>query len=238
MRDFLLSKNRNFPFELFGKQHILMIIITLYLFVLIFIFRKKIFKLSERTFNILRIMFIFIILGNMLLYRGSYIYYGVYNIKIHLSLYYCHIVNYLFVIALLINYKPFYKFVYGLCWIGPIWTVIFPDFLVGIDCFIFYSSFISHNLLLVFITFILVLKGIKYNFYDFLKCLFIAMSIFIFTNVVNYDFGTSFNKPDTLLNDYIKFNFIGGNAILFIMGIIGNTIGLLINKIYIKSNCE
>lgn len=238
MKDFLLSIDSNFPFEIFGKQHMLMLIITLYLFVIVFIFRKRLSKMNERQFNILRKVCAFIILFNMLIYRGSYIYYGIYDIKIHLSLYYCHIVNYLVVIALLINYNPFYKIVYGLSWIGTIWAVIFPDLSSGVDCFGFYTCFISHNLLLFFVITIVVIKHIKYNFKDFIKSLIIAIIIFSLTNVVNYDFGTNFNSPYSLLGEYVRFSLIGGNDILFILGVIGNIVGLLINKLYMRHNIK
>ena len=219
MRDFLLSKNMKFPFKLFGIQHILIIVITIILFLLILIFKKKLFKIDNNHFRILRFIIIFILLSNMLIYRLSYMHYGVYNIKIHLSLYYCHITNYLFIFSLLINQKSFYKIIYGLSWIGAIWTVFFPDFSVGIDCFILYNSFISHNLLLVFTTLIMVIKKIEYNFKDLFRSMIIAIIIVLFTYVVNYDFKTRFNTPDSILQQYTQYSIIGGYDILFFIGI-------------------
>lgn len=234
MRDFLLSKNSNYPFSLFGMQHIIMILITIFLFIIIYLLKNRLIKTSQKKQKIVRLIILFILLINMLIYRLSYMFYGIYQIEIHLSLYYCHIVNYLFILALLINYNPFYKIVYGLSWIGAIWTVFFPDVSGGIDCFIFYTSFISHNLLLVFTTFILVIKKIKYKSLDFIKSIIICIIIITFTHLVNYDFGTNFNTLNSILGKYVNFGTVLGYTCLFFMALIGNLIGFLINKIYLQ----
>lgn len=234
MKKFFLSENRNFPFKLLGVQHISMLIITLFLFILVFKFKEKLIKLNNKNFKLLRIIIGLMLLLNMFVYRFSYMYYGIYDIKIHLSLYYCHIVNYMFVAALIINYMPFYKFVYGLSWIGSIWTVLFPNFNVGIDCFILYNSFISHNLLILFTTLIMTIKKINYSIKDCFKCMIGAITIFLFTYMINYDFGTNFNSPHSILGIYSNYSIIKGYDILFIMGLIGGVLGLIINKFILK----
>lgn len=236
MKDFLLSKNSQFPFDLFGFQHILMLFITFALFILIFIYKPKLVELNAKTFNKIRNFMIIIILLNMFVYRGSYLFYGVYDIKIHLSLYYCHIVNYFFVFALIINYNPFYKIVYGLSWMGGLWSILFPEFQGGIDSFIFYSFFISHNLLLIFTTFILNIRNIRYKFKDLIKSLFVAVLIFVFTNLINYEFNTKYNTPISILGKYSYYGILRGYDILILAGFVGNLIALCINKIYTNVN--
>ena len=232
MKDFLLSKNSDFSFTLFGLQHILTILITIFLFYTIYKAKDKLVILFKKKQKMIRIIIMVILALNMLIYRVSYMYYGIYQIEIHLSLYYCHIVNYLVILSLLMDYDKFYKIVYGLSWIGAIWVILFPDVSGGIDCFIFYTSFISHNLLLVFVTFILVVKKLKYNFWDFIKSTLWCAVIIIFTYLVNYDFGTNFNTLDSILGKYLYFNnAILGYLCLFIMGSVGNIIGLIINKL-------
>lgn len=170
----------------------------------------------------------------MLIYRLAYIYYGVYDVKVHLDLYYCHIVNYLFVLSLLLNYKPFYKIVFGLSWAGSIWTVFFPDLSGGIDCFIFYQSFISHNVLLVFTTIIIIIKNIKLNSLDCIKSILFSIGIMGFTYIINYDFGTKYNNPALILKGYISLTTTQKYLILVLMGICGIIVGKIINYIYLK----
>ena len=107
MRRFLLSENTKFYFEAFGLQHIVTLFLILFGIILIFVFRKKIQRIKPSTEKKLRIIFAILLIFNMLFYRFIYMYYGIYDIKYHLSLYYCHITNYLFALALLIDYKPF-----------------------------------------------------------------------------------------------------------------------------------
>ena len=236
MRDFLLSKNTNFSFKLFGIQHIIMLLITLIAFVLIFILKKEIIKIETKKFKVIRIIMALMLFINMFVYRVSYIYYGVYDIRVHLSLYFCHIVNYIFVILLIINRKKFYKLGYVLSWIGSIWGILFPEISQGFDCFIFYSIFISHNLLSIFATFIMCRYEIKIYFLKDIKYFVFAVCIVLFTYVVNYDFGTNFNKPnwDMLMrfNEYLRY------VILLILGFIGYIVSYITNKIYIGGKYE
>lgn len=235
MEAFLLSKNFNFPFKIFGIQHIFTIILTIILLFLLYKYRVKIVSYSHNNLKKQRIIMLLIILGNMLIYRFSYMFYGVYNIKSHLSLYFCHIVNYLFILSLILNYKTFYKIIYGLSWIGPFFAVIFPSLSVGIDCFGFYTFFISHNLLLVFVTYIMIATKIKYCFNDFFKCMLYSISIILFTYFINYDFGTYFNTPNSILGNYMNLDKLQGYLVLFVISVIGNFLAIIINRIYIKN---
>lgn len=231
MERFFLSRNTNFEFELFGFQHMILIFITVIGLILIYKFRFKINNLNEKQIKKIRYTIISLILINMLLYRGSYIYYGVYDIKKHLSLYYCHIVNYLFVFCLIINYKPMYKLIYILVWIGSFWTVLFPDISGGIDCFIFYCSFISHNLVLLFITFMICKYKLKLNLKNLLYCFVVCVIIFVVTYVINYDFGTDFNSPYSILKDYINIYGCIRYLLLLLMGGISSVLGYFFNKL-------
>lgn len=231
MENFFLSRNSNFGFELFDWQHKILLIITLFLFLLLFIFREKISTMNYRNKKIFEKIIIAVILINMFLYRGSYIYYGVYDIKKHLSLYYCHIVNYLLVISLIIKYKPFYKIVYTLSWIGSIWTIIFPDISGGFDCYILYTSFISHNLLIVFTSVILVMNSFCISVKDTIKGIAVSIFIFLFTYAINKDFGTKFNSPYSILKDYVHVEIYVRYMLLIIMGVIGAFCGYIVNKI-------
>lgn len=234
MKKFFLSRYTKFDFNLFDFQHICLIIITIIGLILIYKYRKKIINLKEVKIKKIRYLFVFIILINMFLYRGSYLYYGVYNIKIHLSLYYCHLVNYIFVFFLFLNYKKFYKISYILCWIGAFWTVLFPDISGGIDCFIFYCSFISHNLVLIFVTFMVVVNKLKITIKDLLIGIFICFILFFITYLINIDFGTNFNSPYSILKDYVILSEKLRYLLLFVLGLISAFVSYVLNKFYMR----
>ena len=234
MKKFLLSQNITFPFKLFGVQHILMLIVTSLLFVGIYLVRNKFKKLSKSSLKKLRLGMAIFIFTNMFIYRISYMIYGVYDIRIHLSLYYCHIINYLFVISLFFNYTSFYKVIYGLAWIGVVWGIIVPDLSSGIDCFIFYSSFISHNLLLVFVTIVTIINNIKFKFLDCLKCMSYAIAMVGVTYLINIDFGTKYNNPSSYFGINSITNELMQYFLLIIVGFVGAMLGYFINLIFFK----
>lgn len=210
------------------------ILITVLTLVIIYICRHKIKKISDKNMKRLRFFIIVIILLNMILYRGSYIYYRVYNIKVHLSLYYCHLINYFFVFCLYINKKTLYRIVYTLIWVGAFWTVLFPDISGGIDCFIFYSSFISHNMILCFVTFIVVANNVELSIFDLIKAIFICFVIFFVTYIINIDFGTNFNSPYSILKDYVNISLGARYLLLIVLGLISSFVGYIINKLYLR----
>lgn len=238
MKKFLLSFNSKFPFKIFGFQHLLMTIVTIILFIIVYKLKDNDKLKTKKNIKKIRIIISIIILLNMFIYRGSYMYYGIYNVKIHLSLYYCHIVNYLFVLSLIMNYKPFYKIIYGLTWIGSFCSMIFPDISGGIDTFLFYSLFISHHLMLVFVTLIMGINKIHFKFKDLLKSSISGIGILLITYCINYDFGTNYNRPSSVLYSFGIRNEYIGFMILVIVGFIGGLVGLIINKIYVKKDVE
>lgn len=232
MRDFFLSNNTNYPFELFGFQHCVLLLITMFAFLLMFVLKKRIMDINNKKFRIIRIVMGIIIFFNMFIYRVSYMYYDVYDIKIHLSLYYCHIVNYLFVISLIINYKLYYKMIYILTFIGSVWAILFPQINEGIDCFIFYTTFICHNLLSIFVTFIMCNFKIKMHFLKDIKYFIYAILIVLFTYLINIDLGTNYNEPNwPIFNQYVNYY---RYIFLLLLGFIGYVVSFVINKVYIK----
>ncbi len=232
MKNFLLSRNDNFPFKMFGIQHLIMTLVTIVLFIIVYKLKDNKILRQPKNYKKIRIIIAMIILLNMFIYRGSYLYYGEYDIKVHLSLYFCHIVNYLFVFSLILNYKPFYKIIYGLSWMGLFWGVIFPDITRGIDCFAFYTLFISHHLELVFVTLIMSINKLKFVFKDLLKSLVSGILILFTTYIINYDLGTSYNRPSNVLYKFNINNEYIGVVILIILGFIGCIMGLIINDAY------
>ena len=233
MRDFLLPYNTKFPFNLFGNQHKICICLTILLIMLLYIKKDKIKKMKHQ--KVFRYIFSIVLLSNLLIYRISYMYYGLYNIKIHLSLYYCFLINYFFIIGLIINYKPFYKKIYILWWIGCFWAILFPDLSVGIDRFLFYSFFISHNLLFVFILFIVIYNNLNINFKDLCIGFLIALSIFIVSNIINIDFGTRYNAFDFMFKDIYFDTKMHKQLYLVMAGLVSGFVGYILSKIFIST---
>ena len=224
MKEFFLDENIKMPFILFGKIHIGCILILILSLFIIYLSRNKIKKIdSYKKRNIKIIMFI-ILSGNMLLYYGSYIYYGVYDWKVHLPLHFCFISGILFMIYLLNNKKNLYKIIFPLTFIGPLPAIFYPDLTSSFDYFVFYQYFISHHLLMIFSYFILYLDDFTIEFKDTIKTFILAniifISMFIFNNIFNTNYIMSKKLPDFILNLYPFLRNIWPPIILEITGIV------------------
>lgn len=192
IREFFLDENPGIPFRLFGSIHFGCLAVLFISLFLIYYYRHKIKCIDmARKNKIRRIMFI-ILISNMLIYYGSYIYYGVYDIRVHLPLHFCFIAGILFMIYLITRSKKLYHIVFFLTFIGPLPAVIYPDLVSSFDYYVFYQYFISHHLLMIFSYFILYMDDHRITFNHVFWTYIWANVIFIIMMIVNYIFGTNY----------------------------------------------
>ncbi|MEG2351372.1 MAG: YwaF family protein, partial [Bacilli bacterium] len=107
MREFFLDEKIVNPFKIFGITHFICILIVILGMVLIYRHSSKIKKIVNKL-RLKHIMFI-ILFSNMAIYYGSYIYYGVYDWRVHLPLHICFIAGILFMIYLINGNPKIYK---------------------------------------------------------------------------------------------------------------------------------
>lgn len=192
MKAFFLNENLGIPFHLFGSIHFGCLAVLILSMVMIHHFHRQIKNISDDVKKKIRIIMFLILIGNMLLYYGSYLYYGVYDIRVHLPLHFCFIAGNLFMIYLLTRNKTLYHVTFFLTFIGPLPAVIYPDITTGFDSFIFYQYFISHHLLMIFSYFILYMDDHKMDIKDVFRTFVFANMIFISMMIFNTIFGTNY----------------------------------------------
>lgn len=231
MKEFFVDETIGIQFNQFDIQHTICLLATLISIFFILLFQNKIKLISLKKIKILRIITATIIILNMIIYRGSYLIYGKYILSRHLSLYLCHIIGYVYAADLLLNGKKAFRKIYFLIFISPLFSIIYPDLQSGVDCYLFYSSFISHNFVIISSVFFVCAYNVKPNLKDGFVAYVIAVVIVLFTYMINYDFNTVFNMPKSLFYEIInKYNIVPVKQylILIICGIIGLFVGELV----------
>lgn len=235
IKEFFLDETVGIPFHLFGIIHFGCLFVLALLFVLIYKNRQKIKKIKNKK-RVKLIMFI-ILMSNMVIWYGSYIYYGVYDIKVHLPLHFCFIAGNLFMIYLLTGYRKLYEVAFFFTFVGPLPAVIFPDLVSSFDSFIFYQYFISHHLLMVFSYFILYMDNFTITYKHAIQAYLYGNIIFITMMYVNEIFGTNYimskKLPDHIYNLFPIFYEINPFIILEITGMI--VIAIIFIPVYIKN---
>lgn len=223
MKKFFLNQNHNIPFELGGFIHIGCIIVLLLAIMIIYKNRQKIKNIKRK--QLLKNIMFGILISNMLIYYFSYIYYGVYDWKVHLPLHFCFISGNLFMIYLMTKSVKIYKTVYFFALMGPLPAVLLPDIKTSFDSFIFYQYFISHHLFIIFSFFVYYLDDIDINIKDLLKSLVWANIIFLIMYIFNSAFGTNYimskQLPIHVLNLFPFLTYINNSLlVLEVTGII------------------
>lgn len=222
IKEFFLDEVIGIPFHLFGIVHFGCITFLIILLILIYKNRNKIKKIKRKK-KIKIIMFI-ILISNMLIWYGSYIYYGIYDIKIHLPLHFCFIAGNLFMIYLLTGLRKLYKITFFFTFIGPLPAVIFPDLVSSFDAYIFYQYFISHHLLMAFSYFVLYMDDFHITKKHMIQAFFLINLLLIIMMKVNDIFGTNYimskELPAHIYKLFPIFRNISPFIILEITGII------------------
>lgn len=235
IKEFFLDEVVGIPFKLFGIIHFGCLAILIVLLVLIYKNRQNI-KMIKNKKKIKIIMFV-ILMSNMLIWYGSYIYYGIYDIKIHLPLHFCFIAGSLFMLYLITGWKNLYKITFFFTFIGPLPAVLLPDLVSSFDAYIFYQYFISHHLLMVFSYFVLYMDDITITYKDAIHTLISGNILFITMMNINEIWGTNYimskQLPAHIYELFPIFNYISPFIILEITGII--VVMLLLIPVYIKN---
>lgn len=220
MKKFFLNENTYIPFKLGGIIHIVCILFLVISLYLIYRNRNKIKNIKHK--KTIKVIMCLIMYLNMFIYYTSLAYYGVYDLKLHLSLHICFISGILFMIYLLTNHKKIYKMVYFFSIVGPLPAILLPDLKTSFDSYVFYQFFISHHLFIIFSYFILYLDSIHIEFKDALKSLFTLICIFITMAIFNNIFGTNYIMSKSFPNHVLKlFPFVKSINPFIILTIVG-----------------
>ena len=204
LKEFFVDKYITYPFKLFGKTHIFLLVSLGLIIILIIKNKYKLYNLKNSTKIKLTKIFASILLLNMVILYVSSFYYHNFDYKSMLPIHLCYLSNYLYIFTVLFNKKKLFKYTYFLGFIGPIPAIIFFDVPSVFEAFNFYLYIISHHVFLIFtlITFYFYPKRLCKL--DFLK-LFLTLNVFyflinIFNNIFNTNYFFTKNIPLFIIN--------------------------------------
>jgi len=239
MREFLLNFNNNYSITLFSAPHIGLMLITFLLLIFVIYNKNRLKDLSTKTKKIIRYTFGFILLLNMTIRRGSFIYYGVYDWHYHLDINFCNFTSILFMIYCFTGNKKILNVCYHMAFIGPLLAIILPSYNLVPLGYSFYSFIIIHHLLFVFGFIFLFFEEIDWNKKQMIKVIEFLSIYYSVIFVFDHCFNVTYNYPLTFVNASItKISFISylanNNIIVFIIYFIVLFSLLLLGNITLK----
>lgn len=203
MKNFFLNQNNNFVIELFSIYHLLFICLIIFISVIIISNKNKLLNLKENNKKLIRYSLAIILFINFLLRRGSFIYYGVYDWKIHLDINFCNFTSILLFIYCLTGNKKIYPICFYFAFIGPLLSIILPSSNMSILNYSFYSFIILHHIIFIYNIIFMYINNYKYNKKDLIFVLYFIVIYFTLIYLFNYFMNTRYNMPLTFLNDFI-----------------------------------
>ena len=227
LRQFFLNQNNGMLIEPFSIIHFILILITILIMLLIY---KKRDKINLKTS---RIILAVILVINLILRRGSFIYYGVYDCHYHLDINFCNFTAMLMLIYSLIGNKKLYKYCYYMVFIGPLLSMLFPCLTFSLKNYSFYSFLILHYVIFIF-------NFIFYSKENLIKVIKFILVYFIVVYIIDYLFKFDYNMIDTFINmDIFIINYLRNYGLIIsylIMIIVIMLLLLLASFILMKKN--
>ena len=202
MREFFVNEEIGIPFHLFDLTHISLIVLLLIILSLIIVNRNKLQNIKHK--KALKVTFAVILITNMCILYGGYLFYGVYDWKLHLPLHFCFITGNLFSLSMIFGWKKLYKVVYFWVFVGPLPAILWPDNTSCFDNYLFYHYIISHHCLLIFNLIVYYMDKIKIEKKDVVKSLLCANIVFGIMIIFNMIFGTNYIMSQELPEHIIK----------------------------------
>lgn len=212
MKNYLLNNNVGIEFSLFSITHLIILSITYLMVILVLFNKKKISNISNKQKKKIRIVIGFLLLFTVLIRRGSFVYYGVYNWKRHLDLGFCNMTNLIFILYCFTGNKKIYNICYYFVFAGPLLAMIFPSVTLSINNFSFFAFIIMHYGIFVFNLIFALFEKKKYKFKQAVIGIGTGIIYFLITMVFNVFFSTSYNS----FNDLISKTIYNNKIIMFL----------------------
>ena len=192
LKEFFVDANITMPFKLFGKTHLACIIIVILGWIIITLNRHKLRQIPISITRKILLISAIIMLINMIVYNIAFLYFGIFDYKIHLPFHLCFISGYIFMYAIFFKKEKLLKITYFLSVLGPIPAIIWPEFQSTFNSFEFYEYFISHHFFLLISLFAFFALKLKIEKKDVLKTIIIATSILVTLIPFNHYFKTNY----------------------------------------------
>ena len=192
LREFFVNENPNFIFKQFGLIHNIFILIPIIGLIIVYLNRDKIAKIpQEKSKKILKVSAIILLL-NMIIYTGGFLYYGCFDYTRNLPFHLCFIANYMFMYGILFDKEWILKYTIFLCFIGPIPAILWPDFISTIDNYEWWQYVISHHFFIIVSFFSYYALGYKVDKKDYIKTFFLTNALMLIMYPFNLAFNTNY----------------------------------------------
>ena len=190
MREFFVNEEIGIPFHKFDLTHICLSILLVLILGIVFYKRKDLEKIKHK--KRLKVIFSIILITNMCILYGTYLYYGAWDFKMHLPLHLCFITGNLYAIASIFDLKALYRIVYFFVFIGPLPAIIWPDNTSCFDNYLWYHYIISHHGLFVFSFITYYMDRVVITKKDLVNTLLVGNIIFFSMSIFNNIFDTTY----------------------------------------------
>jgi len=232
MKKFFLNYNSGYTIKIFSVEYFFMVFLVLLLLILIIKNKEKFTNMSKNSKKKLRIAFGIVLLINLILRRGSAIYYNVYDWRYDLDLGVCNFNSILMMIYCFTGSKQIYKISFYLTFVGPLNSILLPCMNLNPLNYSCYSFIIIHHLLFVFNVIFMYNEGIHYRKKEFvLFCIFIFIYLII-TFRMNSLYNIAYNLPEAFVHNTLK----NKGVIYAILSNKALTFAVFLGYIYVFSN--
>lgn len=192
LREFFVNETPKFIFKQFGIIHNLFILFAIIGLIIVYLNRNKIANIDkEKSKKILKIC-AFILLLNMIIYTGGFLYYDCFDYKRNLPFHLCFIANYMFMYGILFEKEWILKCTIFLSFIGPIPAILWPDFISTIDNFEWWQYVISHHFFIIVSFFSYYALNYKVEKINYIKTFFLTNALMLIMYPFNLIFDTNY----------------------------------------------
>jgi len=219
---FFINQNNDVLIPIFSKYHFIIILLTFLFVTLVILNKDKIKNLDCNKKRKIRLLLAVILIFNLVIRRGSFLYFGVYNWKYHLDINFCNFTSLLFVIYGISGNKKIYNIAYYMAFVGPLLSILIPSASMKPLNYSFYSYLVIHHVIFVFNFIFMFMENKKYDKKDFIHTMWFVIMYFVSTYIFNYFMQTEYNMPLTFFNDIFLTNGIINNLTynnIFVFGI-------------------
>lgn len=180
--------------ELFGTLHIAISAFFLLLYVLVFVFRRRLRELGRREhYKVVRYTMATILFANMAIHYTGRTAIGEWRLSEDLPLHICFVTNFFMMYILRTdNKRSLFALIYYFTLIGPLPAVVFPDLSRTWSGYLFWQFVISHHVMLLFSVYCVCVLEYKTSFKHAALALLVGNAYVAAIAGFNKIFGTNY----------------------------------------------
>lgn len=168
------------PFELFGTQHAVALVISIFMFIAVPLFARR--KLNPSQQHVLGAVIGFLVMGNYLAWVTLEAIAGTFDPKLHLPFQLCRFANLILPLVMLKKNFRVYEILYFWGFSGMFQAALTPDISQAFPHFHFFRFWMGHNGLILALIYATAVYGMRPTLTS-LKRSFIALNMFFLVSI-------------------------------------------------------